>query len=138
MGCADKCHCEGDRSIMRDRWQERSMRQRLARRRARPAYQTPTHVSAVPRLVPTAITAQGSQGSSSITVSSRQYYTSSTSSCAEYHKIQIDQLVVTIMRPWRCRTSKTGDEDNGDRHTLAGTVATKTESPGGTTSLAIN
>ena len=78
------------------------------------------------------------QGSSSITVSSRQYYTSSTSSCAEYHKIQIDQLAVTIMRPWRCRTSKTGDEDNGDRHTLAGTVATKTESPGGTTSLAIN
>lgn len=29
-----------------------------------------------------------------------------------------------------------GGEDNGDRHTLAGMVATKTESPGGTTSLA--
>ena len=39
------------------------------------------------------------------------------------------------MRPWRCRTSKTGGEDNGDRHTLTGTVATKTESPGGTTCL---
>ena len=31
------------------------MRRRLARRRARPAYQTPTHVSAVPRLVPTVL-----------------------------------------------------------------------------------
>ena len=58
------------------------MRQRLARRRARPDPSNPdTRVrGASPRAY--SITAQGSQGSSSITVSSRQYYTSSASSCA--------------------------------------------------------